>query len=137
MRRLACVFVSGVLTAWAMACAPPGPIEPAVPATPPPSPTPLATPIAGPPTTASGTSVPSLPGTPVTTQSAAVSGSTATSAPAIGSTVAAAAMATLQLGTLEAGMKVDVGGYQLYVRCAGQGRPTAVFDAGASSGSSA
>jgi pimeloyl-ACP methyl ester carboxylesterase len=34
-------------------------------------------------------------------------------------------------------MKVDVGGYQLYVRCAGQGRPTAVFDAGASSGSNA
>jgi len=33
-------------------------------------------------------------------------------------------------------MKVDVGGYQLYIRCRGQGRPTAVFDAGANQGSS-
>src|SRR5438270_8106263 len=27
-------------------------------------------------------------------------------------------------------MRVDVGGYQLYVRCMGQGSPTVIFDAG-------
>jgi pimeloyl-ACP methyl ester carboxylesterase len=34
-------------------------------------------------------------------------------------------------------MKVDVGGYSLFVRCTGQGSPPAVFDAGANVGHSA
>ena len=36
--------------------------------------------------------------------------------------------------TLETGIKVDLGGYQLFIRCTGQGAPPAVFDAGASGG---
>jgi len=48
-----------------------------------------------------------------------------------------AATATPEQSTLEVGTKVDIGGYQLYVRCTGRGAPPVVFDAGASSGSSA
>jgi pimeloyl-ACP methyl ester carboxylesterase len=50
--------------------------------------------------------------------------------------MATPATATPQPGTLEAGTKVDVGGYQLFIRCSGKGAPPAIFDAGASSGSS-
>ena len=57
-------------------------------------------------------------------------------APAMNGTLVVAATTAPTSATLETGIKVDVGGYQLYVRCRGQGRPTAVFDAGASSGSS-
>jgi alpha/beta hydrolase fold len=39
-------------------------------------------------------------------------------------------------GTLESGIKVDVGGYALFVRCTGHGSPPAVFDAGANNSSS-
>ncbi len=43
---------------------------------------------------------------------------------------------TLQQEALANGMRVDVGGYQLFVRCTGQGSPPAVFDAGATLGHS-
>jgi pimeloyl-ACP methyl ester carboxylesterase len=40
-------------------------------------------------------------------------------------------------GTLESGMKVDVGGYALWIQCSGQGSPPVVLDAGFGKGASA
>jgi Alpha/beta hydrolase family len=57
--------------------------------------------------------------------------------PATSGANASSANLTPQPGTLESGIKVDVGGYALFVRCTGHGSPTAVFDAGANNGSSA
>jgi hypothetical protein len=56
--------------------------------------------------------------------------------PTISGTTASPATLTPEPGTLETGIKVDVGGYALFVRCTGQGSPPAVFDAGANNGSS-
>jgi len=107
-------FSMVVLAALPAACGPYSPIGPTVSLSRVPSPTPRATPIADAPTPAS----------------------TVASVPAIDGTMAVAASATPAPAILETGAKVDVGGYQLYVRCTGQGTPPAVFDAGASGWSS-
>jgi pimeloyl-ACP methyl ester carboxylesterase len=39
-------------------------------------------------------------------------------------------------GTIESGMKVDVGGYALWIQCSGQGSPPVVLDAGFGNGAS-
>ncbi len=77
--------------------------------------------------TSSKPAAPAKPAEPVTPQA------TATAPMRTSSTVVPAA----QLGSLAEGMKVDVGGYKLFVRCTGHGSPPAVFDAGANVGHSA